>query len=292
MPETYRPLWWILADCKGHNKALDAYRAFYSEQTVPVDVSASFLFREVYCEPIRSLFEKPIYQLDCAIEWSGVVWFGPSAKHLQVSHAWCNADPDKASGKALFLWLVPSRLEASQLATHPADRYVSISSMSFDTLARLVERVLYVDFRQNNRNTCEGRVAEYRLIAPYPYILKVLINEIRLVEIYLHLKISAMLVGKVVNLIPSRPGSAAVSAPRILERRLTTGCDCIGGPVRPASLCGGLFTSAGSLPREACDDAALAVLRPWDPLLQCAHLSLQCPGAAAARWTNEIMVQR
>ncbi|KAL1463918.1 hypothetical protein MTO96_043131, partial [Rhipicephalus appendiculatus] len=142
MPVRYHQLklqlWWILTDCReGHEEFLDAYRAFFIKQTPLVDVEAAFSFSEVYRKPARNLYEEPVYMLDCTIEWPGVVWFGPSAKYTQLGHAWCNAGLDKANQKALFQWLVPSPLEAFQLATHPVDRDVSLSSVSFGTLVQL-----------------------------------------------------------------------------------------------------------------------------------------------------------
>ncbi|KAH7935086.1 hypothetical protein HPB52_003690 [Rhipicephalus sanguineus] len=194
-------LWWILTDHRqGHDEFLDAYRAFFSKQVPLVDVEATFSFSEVYRKPVRNLYEEPLYLLDCTIEWPGVVWFGPSAKYSQLGHAWCNAGRDKANGKALFQWLVPSPMEAFQLATHPVDHDISLSSVSFGTLVQLGmfvqhhmfsssivrdhrdywvnatfkhdQRVLHVDLHLNHRTACEGRVTDYRFIVPYLNILK------------------------------------------------------------------------------------------------------------------------
>ncbi|XP_070384524.1 uncharacterized protein [Dermacentor albipictus] len=90
MPATCHQLklqvWWILSDRReSHDRYLDEYRVFFSEQALLLDVDATFSFSEVYHEPSRNFYEEPIYQLDCTIEWPGITWFGPSAKHLQRS---------------------------------------------------------------------------------------------------------------------------------------------------------------------------------------------------------------
>ncbi|KAH7978574.1 hypothetical protein HPB49_005939 [Dermacentor silvarum] len=274
MLPTYRQLklqlWWILSDpSESHDRYLKEYRAFFSEQAPLLDVDATFSFGEVCCKQSRNRYEESIYQVDCAIEWPGITWFGPCAKHLQLGHAWCNAGRDQGSNKALFQWLVLSPLEAFQLATRPLDWNVSLLSFSFGTLAELGTYVqhhqfstylyrghpnywvdstfqhdqcsLHIDLHLNHRSGCEDHVAERRFVVPYLNVLKVLINEKRFIELYLHLKIPPMLMGKVVSDIPARPGSAAAAAPLCLERYLAIGCNCIGGAVRMASLCGGLF---------------------------------------------------
>ncbi|KAH7944548.1 hypothetical protein HPB52_021365 [Rhipicephalus sanguineus] len=327
MPTTYHQLkvqlWWMLPDSRdSHEEFLEAYRTFFSEQTPLVDVDATFSISEIYRKPNKNLYEEAIYHLDCTIEWPGVLWFGASTKYLQLGRAWCIAGRDKAHGKALFQWLVPSPLEAFQLATHPYDRDVSLSSVSFGTLVQLGvfvqhqlfsssiirdhrdywvnatfhhdQRVLHIDLHLNHRDGCAGRVAEYRFVVPYLNILKVLINEKdRLVEIYLQLKIPAMLMGEVINDMPSRPGSAAAAAPLRWERHLAIGCDCIGGPVRTASLCGGLFL------KLVLRDHSLARRVIGRLSQRCAHSTLfcyapirtYCPDAVVARWTNEVMAR-
>ncbi|KAH6920715.1 hypothetical protein HPB50_028297 [Hyalomma asiaticum] len=126
--------------------------------------------------------------------------------------------------------------------------------------------------------------------APAKY-LQALINEAnRSVELFLHLKIPAMLMGEAVNDIPPRPGRAATAAPIHWERHLALGCPCIGGPVHTASLCGALYLKL--------------VFR--DPFLfhgrflqRCAHgmlfcyapIQTYCPDAAAARRTSEVMIE-
>ncbi|KAL1433182.1 hypothetical protein MTO96_012769 [Rhipicephalus appendiculatus] len=156
-------------------------------------------------------------------------------------------------------WLVASPLEAFQLATQPGNRDVNLSTVSLGTLVQLGMFVqhqfsfiicdycinatfqndrplLHVDLRLNHRDTCEARVTEYRSIVPYLSILRVLINEKnRLVEMFLHLKISVMLMGELVSDIPSRPGSAEAAALLGWDHHLAIGCDSIGGPVRTAS---------------------------------------------------------
>ncbi|XP_065299741.1 uncharacterized protein [Dermacentor albipictus] len=91
MPATCHQLklqvWWILSDRReSHDRYLDEYRVFFSEQALLLDVDATFSFSEVYHEPSRNFYEEPIYQLDCTIEWPGITWFGPSAKHLQANN--------------------------------------------------------------------------------------------------------------------------------------------------------------------------------------------------------------
>ncbi|KAK8777392.1 hypothetical protein V5799_029262, partial [Amblyomma americanum] len=71
---------------------------------------------------------------------------------------------------------------------------------------------------------------------------QVLVNvKTRFVELFLHLKIPAMLMGEVVNEYHAKPGSAAAAAPLRWERYLTLGCSCIGGCIHGSSLCGGLI---------------------------------------------------
>ncbi|KAH7978578.1 hypothetical protein HPB49_005943 [Dermacentor silvarum] len=206
MPPTYPQLklqlWWILSDpSESHDRYLKEYRAFFSEQPPLLDVDATFSFGEVCCKQSRNLYEGSIYQVDCTIEWPGITWFGPSTKHLQVGRTWCNAGRDQGSNKALFQWLVPSPLEAFQLATHPLDWNVSVLSFSFGTLAELGtyvqhhqfsaylyrghrnywvdstfqhdQRSLHIDLHLNHRSGCEDQVAEYRFVVPYLNILKV-----------------------------------------------------------------------------------------------------------------------
>ncbi|XP_075725741.1 uncharacterized protein LOC119179556 isoform X4 [Rhipicephalus microplus] len=205
MPTKYHQLklqlWWIPPDGKeAHDEFLDAYRTFFKEQTPLVDADATFFFSEVYRKAVKYLHEEAIYQIDCTIEWPGVVWFGPATKYLQLGHAWCSASRDKAREKALFQWLVPSPLEAFQLASHPFDRDVKLSSISFGTLVQLGvfvqhklfsssiiddhrdywinatfhhdQRVLHVDLHLNHRGACAGLIAEYRFIVPYLNITK------------------------------------------------------------------------------------------------------------------------
>nr|XP_050023600.1 uncharacterized protein LOC126517839 [Dermacentor andersoni]XP_054920510.1 uncharacterized protein LOC126517839 [Dermacentor andersoni] len=325
MPGTYHQLklqlWWILSDREeSHDRYLDEYRAFFSEQAPLLDVDATFSFSEVYRKPSRNLYEEPIYQLDCTIEWPGITWFGPSAKHLQVGRAWCNAGRDEGRDKALFQWLLPSPLEAFQLATHPVDRDVGLSSLSFGTLVKLAtyfqhykfsasvlqghrnywvratfqhdQRTLHVDLHLNHHSGCEERVTEYRFIVPYLNILKVLINEKnRFVELYLHLKIPAMLMGEVVNDIPSRPGSAG--APLRWERYLAIGCNCIGGAAHTASLCGGLVLKLvvrdHSLARRVV--GRLSQRCSHGTLICYAPIRTYCPDSAAVQWTHKVQVR-
>ncbi|XP_037508921.1 LOW QUALITY PROTEIN: uncharacterized protein LOC119385548 [Rhipicephalus sanguineus] len=243
MPATnYRlkfQLWWILSDGRdSHDEHLDAYRLFFSEQSRLLNGDATFSFSDVYRKPSRHLYEETIYIVDCTIEWP------------------------------VFQWLVPSPLEAFPLATHPVDRDVSLASVCFGTLAQLRtyvqhqmfsalvvhnhrnywvnatfhhdQRLLHIDLHLNHCDDCETQVVDYRFVVPYLNILKVLINEKNhFVELYLQLKIPAMLMGEVMNDDPSR--SRGMPAPRRWERYLAIGCECIGGAVRTASLCGGLF---------------------------------------------------
>ncbi|KAL1474154.1 hypothetical protein MTO96_038194 [Rhipicephalus appendiculatus] len=279
MPTSYHQLklrlWWILPDGReGHDEFLDAYRTFFSEQTPLVDVDATFSFSEVYRKAVKNLHEEVIYHLDCTIEWPGVVWFGPSTKYLQLGRAWCSAGRDKAHGKALFQWLVPSPLDAFQLATHPFDRDHQLFSSSIirdhrdywvNAAFHHDQRMLHIDLHLNHREACGGRVTEYRFIVPYLNILKLVLlyyawhaagvdqREGRLVEIFLHLKIPAMLMGEVINDIPS----LGLAAQRLLHRCAGSGTLPSAATdrwaVRTASLCGGLFLKLvlrGPLPRE------------------------------------------
>ncbi|XP_049517024.1 uncharacterized protein LOC125942827 [Dermacentor silvarum] len=309
-------LWWILSDPgESNDRYLEQYRAFFSEQAPLLDVDATFSFGEVCHKQSRNLYKESIYQVDCTIEWPGITWYGPSIKHLQLGRAWCNAGRDQGFNKALFQWLVPSLLEAFQLANHPLDRNVGLLSFSFGTLAELGtyvqhhqfsaylyrghrdywvdstfqhdQRSLHIGLFLNHRSGCEDRVAEYRFVVPYLNILKVLINEKnRFVELYLHLKIPPMLMGKVLSDIPARPGSAAASAPRYLA----IGCNCIGGAVRMASLCGGLFL------KLIVRDHSLARHVVGQFSQRCGHGTLICyapiwtysSNDAAFKWSHEV----
>ncbi|XP_070384354.1 uncharacterized protein [Dermacentor albipictus] len=322
MPATCHQLklqvWWILSDRReSHDRYLDEYRVFFSEQALLLDVDATFSFSEVYHEPSRNFYEEPIYQLDCTIEWPGITWFGPSAKHLQVGRAWCNASRDEGWDKALFQWLVPSPLEAFQLATHPVDRDLRLLSLSIGTLVKLAayiqhhtffasvlhghrnywvratfqhdQRTLHVDLHLNHHSGCEDRITEYRFVVPYLNILKVPINERnRFVELYLHLKIPGMLMSEVVNDIPSRPGSAG--ALLRWERYLAVGCNCIGGAVYTASLCRGLFLKLVIRDRSLarCVVRRLSQWCSHGALICYAPIRTYCPDSAAVRWTHKV----
>ncbi|KAH7977097.1 hypothetical protein HPB51_027043 [Rhipicephalus microplus] len=87
MPTSYHQLklqlLWIPPDGReGHDKFLNAYRTFFSEQTPLVDADATFSFSEVYRKAVMYFHEEAIYH--CTIEWPGVVWFGPVTKYLQA----------------------------------------------------------------------------------------------------------------------------------------------------------------------------------------------------------------
>ncbi|KAH7978577.1 hypothetical protein HPB49_005942 [Dermacentor silvarum] len=122
---------------------------------------------------------------------------------------------------------------------------------------------------------------------------QVLINAKRFIKLYLPLKIPAMLMGEVVSDIPARPGSAAVSAPLRLERYLAIGCNCIGGAVRMASLCGGLFL------KLVVRDHSLARHVRWRLSQHCSHGTLICYAPirtypshdAAFKWSHEVQVR-
>ncbi|KAH7935085.1 hypothetical protein HPB52_003689 [Rhipicephalus sanguineus] len=99
-----------------------------------------------------------------------------------------------------------------------------------------------------------------------------------------------MLMGEVVNDIPARPGSPAQLR---WERHLTIGCNCIGGPVRTASLCGGLFLKLvlrdHSLARrvigrlsQRCSNGTLFCYAP---------IQTYCPDSVVGRWTTEVVVR-
>ncbi|KAH7979748.1 hypothetical protein HPB49_010807 [Dermacentor silvarum] len=318
-------LWWILSDPgESHDRYVKEYRAFFSEQASLLDVDATFSFGEVCRKQSRNLYEGlRIYQVDCAIEWPGITWFGPSAKHLQVGCAWCNARRDQGSNKALFQWLVPSLLEAFQLATHPVDRNVSLLSFSSGTLAELGTYVqhhqfstylyrghhdywvdstfqhdqcsLHIDLHLNHRSGCEDHVAERRFVVPYLNVLKVLINEKNhFVELYLHLKIPPMLMGEVVSDIPARPGISAAAALLCWERYLAIGCNCISGAVRTASLCGGLFLKLvvrdHSLARRVV--GRLSHRCALGTLICYAPIRTYSSKDAAFKWSHEVQVGR
>ncbi|KAH7984305.1 hypothetical protein HPB52_019151 [Rhipicephalus sanguineus] len=116
----------------------------------------------------------------------------------------------------------------------------------------------------------------------------VLINEKNhFVELYLQLKIPAMLMGEVMNDDPSR--SRGMPAPRRWERYLAIGCECIGGAVRTASLCGGLFL------KLVVRDHSLARRVVGRLSQRCAHgthfcyapIRTHCPDHAAL-WTMKV----
>ncbi|KAH7982995.1 hypothetical protein HPB52_008650 [Rhipicephalus sanguineus] len=266
------------------------------------DVEATFSFSEVYCKPAGNLREEHVHQLHCTIEWSGIGWFGPSARYSQLAHACCNAVRGKANGNLLLQWLVPSPVEALQLATHPFDRYVSLSLVSFGTLAQLGMFVqhqfsssiirdyyvnatfqhdgplLHVDLHLNHRDACVAWVAECRFIVPYISILKVFINEKnRLVKIYLHLKFSAMLMEEVKN-TPSRHGSAAAASP-LYDGRDTS----------PSAATASADPCAQPCSVEVRDRAALSVV-PTGPCCAVHYPIVYCPDAVVVRWTTELMM--
>ncbi|XP_077499924.1 uncharacterized protein LOC144110727 isoform X2 [Amblyomma americanum] len=264
--------WLISEDEHSHDWRLAAYRAFFAKQAPLLGTDASFVLSEVFRKPVKSLYEEAIYQVDCSIQWPATMWFNLSYKYQQVGRAWCDAGRDGVGpeGKSLFQWLTPSLIGAFPLATHPVDRDVALLSVSFGTLVgldtfvehqifsrRLVkdhrdyhleatfqhdQRSLHIDLHLNHRSACSQKVAEYRFLVPYVNILKVLVNvKTRFVELFLHLKIPAMLMGEVVNEYHAKPGSAAAAAPLRWERYLTLGCSCIGGCIHGSSLCGGLI---------------------------------------------------
>nr|XP_037289395.1 uncharacterized protein LOC119182888 [Rhipicephalus microplus] len=152
--------------------------SLFKDEKPPQLARGTCLVRSVFVTPGRLIFRPP-----------------------QLGHAWCSASRDKAREKALFQWLVPSPLEAFQLASHPFDRDVKLSSISFGTLVQLGvfvqhklssssiiddhrdywinatfrhdQRVLHVDLHLNHREACAGLIAEYRFIVPYLNITKV-----------------------------------------------------------------------------------------------------------------------
>ncbi|KAL3187436.1 hypothetical protein MRX96_025502 [Rhipicephalus microplus] len=151
--------------------------SLFKDEKPPQLARGTRLVRSVFVTPGRLIFRPP-----------------------QLGHAWCSASCDKAREKALFQWLVPSPLEAFQLASHPFDRDVKLSSISFGTLVQLGvfvqhklssssiiddhrdywinatfrhdQRVLHVDLHLNHREACAGLIAEYRFIVPYLNITK------------------------------------------------------------------------------------------------------------------------
>ncbi|KAH6940904.1 hypothetical protein HPB50_010158 [Hyalomma asiaticum] len=291
-PPTYHQLklqlWWIPRE--GQDTGVEIYRSFFQEQTLLVDIDATFSMSDVRTKPVKKLHEENIFQVDVTIEWPRVSWLGAPAKYLQH-------------------------------ATHPFDRDIRLSSVAFGTLVQLGtfvphhlfsssivhdhrnywvdatflhdQRMLNIDLHLNHRSACEGHLTEYRFIVPYLNIRKVLINEkIRGVELYLQLRIPAMLMGEPVNDIPPRAGRAAAAAPIRWERHLAVGCPCIGGPVRTASLCGALYLKLvfrdpfiarrviGRL-SQRCAQGTLFCYAP---------IRTYCPDAAAAHRTEEVMV--
>ncbi|KAH6941253.1 hypothetical protein HPB50_015350 [Hyalomma asiaticum] len=250
-PPTYHQLklqlWWIPRE--GQDTGVEIYRSFFQEQTLLVDIDATFSMSDVRTKPVKKLHEESISQIDVTIEWPRVSWLGAPAKYLQLGAAWCNAGQNKAYTS--FQWLVPCPLEAFQHATHPFDRDIRLSSVAFGTLVQLGtfvphhlfsssivhdhrnywvdatflhdQRMLNIDLHLNHRSACEGHLTEYRFIVPYLNIRKVLINEkIRGVELYLQLRIPAMLMGEPVNDIPPRAGRTAAAAPIRWERHLAS----------------------------------------------------------------------
>ncbi|KAL3187434.1 hypothetical protein MRX96_025501 [Rhipicephalus microplus] len=272
--------------------------SLFKDEKPPQLARGTCLVRSVFVTPGRLIFRPP-----------------------QLGHAWCSASRDKAREKALFQWLVPSPLEAFQLASHPFDRDVKLSSISFGTLVQLGvfvqhklssssiiddhsdywinatfhhdQHVLHVDLHLNHREACAGLIAEYRFIVPYLDITKVMINDRnRHVEIYLHLKTPAMVMGQVIMDNLSRPGSAAAATPLRWERHLAIGCDCIGDTVRMASLCGGLFLKLvltdHSLARRMI--GRLSQRCTQGTLFCYAPVRTYCPDVVVGRWTVEVLV--
>lgn len=264
-----------------------------------------------------NLREEHVYQPHCTIEWSGIGWFGPSARCSQLAHACCNAVRGKANGNLLLQWLVPSPVEALQLATHPFDRYVSLSSVSFGTLVQLGMFVqhqfsssiirdyyvnatfqhdghlLHVDLHLNHRDACEAWVAECRFIVPYISILKVFINKNnRLVKIYLHLKISAILMGEVNN-TPSRHGSAAAASPLYDGRdtspsAATASADPCAQP-RYVEVSSSVW-SYGIIPSRGEGSGGSHSVVPTGPCSAVRYPIVYCPDAVVVRWTTELMM--
>lgn len=122
---------------------------------------------------------------------------------------------------------------------------------------------------------------------------QVMINDRnRHVEIYLHLKTPAMVMGEVIMENPSRPGSAAAATPLRWERHLAIGCDCIGDTVRMASLCGGLFLKLvltdHSLARRVI--GRLSQRCTQGTLFCYAPVRTYCPDVVVGRWTVEVLV--
>ncbi|KAL1478092.1 hypothetical protein MTO96_035231 [Rhipicephalus appendiculatus] len=280
-------LWWILSDQRdSHDQHLDAYRLFFTEQSRILEDDATFWFSDVYPKTCRHLYEETIYIVDCTIEWPGVTWCNLSSKYLQVGRAWCDTSWYVGHDKELFQWLLETFVQhqvfSASIVNHHRNYWVN-ATFHHD------QRLLHIDLHLNHGDNCEKRVVEYRFVVPYLNMLKVLINEkSRFVELYLQLKIPAMLMGEVVNDTPSKSGG--FRTPRRWERYLAIGCDCIGGAVRTASLCGGLIL------KLVVRDCSLAKRVVGRLSQRCAHGTLfcyapirtYCPDQAALIWTMKV----
>ncbi|XP_077549800.1 uncharacterized protein LOC144162939 [Haemaphysalis longicornis] len=271
---------WVLSDSDTDcQQYLEAYQLFLAEQATLIDREATVEFSNVYQRPTKGLYEEPLLNIDCVVEWPGYDWFGLSSKYDQVGRAWCEEGRKRCNllkcwGRArrgMIQWMFLSPAEAFPQGTHPVDRDVGLLSVSFGTLVHMDtfvehhifsgclknghrnyrtqatfqhdQRMAHIDLHLNHLGECDEPLSEYRFLLPYANILKVLMNEkARFVELYLHLKIPAMLMGEMVDTTgrSSAANGGGAQGPR-WERHLKVGCKCLKNVVRTSSLCGGLI---------------------------------------------------